>query len=139
MARHEYSEAISNAESALALREALVPPNEIKVASTLAFLSNIYQESGNITHAVDLCTKALIIYERTLPAYSPILAEILYKLGTIQSHSEALADAEHSFERSVKIYRRLFPRGHPDRMPAENELRRIIQLRDKNKENSIKQ
>lgn len=57
----------------------------------------------------------------------------------MQARSEALADAQQSLERSVKIYRKFLPRGHQDRMPAENELRRIIQLRQKNKENSSQQ
>jgi hypothetical protein len=50
-----------------------------------------------------------------------------------------LADAQHSLERSVKIYKKLLPRGRQERVSAENELRRIVQLRQKNKENSVQQ
>jgi tetratricopeptide (TPR) repeat protein len=121
------------------LQENLEPPNETSVAAILALLSNIYQDSDDTTHALELCTKAFIIFERTLPADSPILAELLYNLGTIQSNCEALADAQDSFERSVKIYKKRLPKGHQDRILAENELRRIIELRQKNKENSIQQ
>ncbi|CAF0911025.1 unnamed protein product [Rotaria sp. Silwood1] len=134
--RREYSDAIANAEQALALQEALVPPNETSMATTLTLLSNIYQDSGDSTRALDLCTKALPLFERTVPNDSPILAEFLYKLGTLQSNSEALVDAQRSLERSYKIYRKLLPRGHHDRMSTENELRRVMQLRQKNKQKS---
>jgi tetratricopeptide (TPR) repeat protein len=135
-ARGEHSEATANAEQALAIREALVPSNETSVATTLALLGDIYQDFGDTTHALTLYTKALTIFECTVSAQSPILAETLYKLGRIQSCSEALADAQNSLERSVKIYRKILPKGHQDRTLAENELRRIIQLRQTNKENS---
>ncbi len=136
LARREYSEAIANAEKALALREALVPPNETGVAATLALLGDIYQDFGDINHALTLCTKALAILERNVPANSPVLAKILYNLSILQSHSEELTDAQQSLERSVKIYRKILPKGHQDRVLVENELRRIIELRQKNKENS---
>jgi tetratricopeptide (TPR) repeat protein len=139
LARREHSEAIANAERALALQEALVPPNETSVAMTLALLGNIYEDFGDSTHALVLCTKALILFERTLPANLAILAELLRNLGTIQSRFETLADAQHSLERSVKIYGKVLPRGHQERVSAENELRRIVQLRQKNKENSVQQ
>jgi tetratricopeptide (TPR) repeat protein len=135
-ARREHSEAITNAEKALTLQEALVPPNEICVATTLALLGKIYQDTGDSTHALELCTKALTLFERTVPVYCPILAELVYQIGTIQSSLDALTDAQQSFERSVKIYRRLVPRGHPDRTLAENEYRRVIQLIQTNKQNS---
>jgi tetratricopeptide (TPR) repeat protein len=135
-ARREHSEAITSAERALSLQEALVPPNETSVATTLALLGKIYQDTGDSAHALDLCTKALIIYERTVPVYCPVLAELTYNIGTIQLSLDALTDAQHSFERSVKIYKRLVPRGHPDRTSAENEYRRVIQLIQTNKQNS---
>ncbi|CAF0910435.1 unnamed protein product [Rotaria sordida] len=134
--RHEYSEAIANGERALALQETLIPPNETSIATTLALLGNIYQDSGDSTHAIDLCTKALPLFERTVPNDSLILAELLYKLGIMQSSSGALDDAQRSLEQSYKIYRKLLPRGHQDRMSTENELRRVIQLRQKNKQKS---
>jgi tetratricopeptide (TPR) repeat protein len=131
-ALHEYSEAIANAERALALQEALVPPNEKSVAITLALLSNMYQDSGDTAHALDLCTKALVLFERSVSASSPLLAELLCNLGTIQASTGELSEAQRNLERSVMIYRRLLFREHPDRVSAENELRRIIQLRQKN-------
>jgi tetratricopeptide (TPR) repeat protein len=138
-ALQEYSKAIASAEQALVLREALIPPNETSVAATLALLGNIYQDFGDTVHALDLCTRALILFERNVPADSPMLAELLYNLGIIQSISGALSDAKHSLERSVKIYRKILPKGHQDRVLAENELRNITELRQKNKQNSAQQ
>ncbi|CAF2782598.1 unnamed protein product [Rotaria sp. Silwood2] len=135
-ALHEYSEAIANAERALALQEAFVPVNETTIAATLALLGNIYQDFGDSTHALDLRTKALSLFERTVSNDSPVLAELLYKLGTMQLNAGALVDAQRSLERSYKIYRKFLPRGHQDRMSTENELRRVIQLRQKNKQKS---
>lgn len=138
-ARGEHTEAISNAERALALQEVAVPQNETNVATTLSLLGHIYQDSGDTTRALDVRTRALIIFEGTMPPDSPILAELLYNLGLLQLRSEALADAQKSLDRSVKIYRKILPKVHADRMVAENELRRVVQLRQKNKENSAQQ
>lgn len=137
-ARHEYLEAIDNTQRALTLRESLVPPNETSIAATLAMLGNIYQDNGNNALAIDLCKKALILFERTLSPDSPMVADLLQNLGTMQLSMESLDDACHSFERAIKIYRKFLPQGHPDRITAENEYRRVVHLCQKNKNNSQK-
>jgi tetratricopeptide (TPR) repeat protein len=137
--RREYLEAIDNTQRALAIRESLVPLNEASLGATLAMLGNIYQDSGNIGLALDLCKKALAIFEHTLSADSPIIAELLYTLGTMQLDTELLDDAYHNFERVVKIYKKLLPHGHPDRIAAENDLRRVIHLHQKNMKKLQKQ
>ena len=138
-ARNEHSEAIANTERALALQKAVVPSNENSIAKTLLLLGNIYQDFGDNDHAVDLYQQASIIFERIQRADSPTLAELFYNLGIVQARCEQLADAQSSLERSVKIYRRLWARGYPDRVLAENEYRRVCELRQKNKENSAQQ
>lgn len=101
-------------------------------------MGNIYQDFGDHARAIDLYKQASIIFERTLRADSPILGELFFNLGTVQSHCGELADAQTSLERSVIIYRRLWARGHPDRVAAEEELRRVVQLRQtNNKENFL--
>ncbi|CAF3308764.1 unnamed protein product [Rotaria socialis] len=136
LARREHSEAINNAERALALQEVLVPLNEASIGATLILLGNIYQDSGDNIRALEMCTKALPLLERTVSDGSSILAELFFKLGTMQSSLGALTDAQRSLERSYKIYKRLVPRGHEDRMLAENELRRVLQLRQNSKQKS---
>ena len=129
--RREYPEAIDNTQRALVIRESIVPSNEASVAATLAMLGNIYQDSGNIGLALDLCRKALVLFERTLSADSPIIAELFYSMGTMQLDTDLIDDAYHSFERVVRIYRKILPQGHPDRIAAENDLRRVIHLHQK--------
>lgn len=136
LARREYSEAIVHAERAITLQEAHATSNEASLGMTLALLGNIYQDSGDNTHALESFTKALPILERTMPSDSPILAESLYKLGVMQSNSGALSDAQRTLEKSYKIYRKLVPKGHPDRAATEKEIRRIIKLRQNRKETS---
>lgn len=138
-ARNEYSEAIANTERALALQKAVIPSDENSIAKTLVLLGNIYQDFGDHAHALDLYQQASIIFEQLQRADSPTLAEFFYNLGLVQVRCEALADAEMSLERSVKIYRRLWARGHPDRVLAENEYRRVLELQQKNKDNSAQQ
>lgn len=118
------------------MQEVLIPLNETSIGTTLVLLGNIYQDSGDNTHALEMCTKAFPLLERTVSDDSTILAELLFKLGTMQSSLGALVDAQRSLERSYKIYKRLVPRGHEDRMLAENELRRVLQLRQNNKQKS---
>lgn len=136
---NKHSEAIGNTERALALQKAVVPSDENSIAKTLVLLGNIYQDFGDNAHAIDLYKQASIIFERIQRADSPTLAELFYNLGIVQARCEQLADAQSTLERSVKIYRRLWARGHPDRVLAENEYRRVFELRQKNKENSAQQ
>ncbi|CAF2125877.1 unnamed protein product [Rotaria magnacalcarata] len=135
-ARREHSEAINNAERALALQEVLVPLNETSIGATLILLGNIYQDFGDNIHALEMCTKAFPHLERSVSDDSSTLAELLFKLGTMQSSLGALVDAQRSLERSYKIYKRLVPRGHEDRMLAENELRRVLRLRQNSNQKS---
>jgi len=137
-ARHECTEAIDNAQRALTLRENLVPINEASVAATLAMLGNIYQDYGNSALAIDLCKKALVLFQRTLSPDSPVLAELFYNLGLMELSMEVLDDACHNFEQAVKIYSKILPQGHPDRLAAEHEYRRVVQLYQKKRNNSQK-
>jgi tetratricopeptide (TPR) repeat protein len=127
-ARHEYTEAVNYTQRALILRESLVPVNEASVAATLSILGSIYQDSGNIGLAIDLCKKALVLFERTLSSDSPILADLLCNLGVMQVSMESLEDAYRNFDRAVKIYQKFLPQDHPDRVAAENEYQRIVEL-----------
>jgi tetratricopeptide (TPR) repeat protein len=127
-ARQEYSEAIDNAQRALTLRESLLPRNEASIAATLGMLGNIYQDSGNNALGIELSKKALTTFERTLASDSPILAELLFNMGIMQSNMELYADACNSFERAAKVYRKFLPEGHPDLMAAEDEHQRVAQL-----------
>ncbi len=125
---HEYPEAIDNAQRALAIRENLVPLNEASVAATLAMLSNIYQDSGNSALALDLSKKALVIFQRTLPSNSPILAELFYNVAIMQISMGLFGDACGSFERSIKVYKKFLPEGHPDLLSTEDEYRQVVKL-----------
>jgi tetratricopeptide (TPR) repeat protein len=137
-AHQEYTEAIDNTQRALSIRENLVPPNEASVAATLAMLGNIYQDCGNSALAIDLCKRALVLFQHTLTPDSPVLAELFYNLGVMQLNMELLEDACHSFERAVQIYRKHLPRGHPDRLAAEHDYQRVVQLYHKKRNNSQK-
>jgi tetratricopeptide (TPR) repeat protein len=127
-ARQEYTEAIDNAQRALTIRESLVPSNEASIAATLGVLANIYQDNGNNALGIELSKKALVTFERTLASDSPILAELFFNMGVMQSNMELFPDAYQSFERAVKVYRKFLPEGHPDLVAAEDEQRRVQQL-----------
>ena len=138
-ARQEYQEAIDNAQRALILRQSLIPSNETSVAATYAMLGNIYQDSGNSVLALDLTQKALVLLEKTLSRDSPILAELLLNMGTMQVNIEAFEDACRSLTRAVKLYKRFLPEKHPDRLAAESEYQRVVDLYEKKKKFAEKQ
>lgn len=119
------------------MQKVAASPDENSIANTLVLLGNVYQDFGDHSRAIDLYKQAAVIFERILRADSPILAELFYNLGIVQSRCDALADAQSNLERSVLIYRRLWAKGHPDRVAAENELRRVVQLRPKNMNESV--
>lgn len=134
-ARHEYPEAIDHIQRALVIRESFVPLNKPSVAATIAILASIYQDCGNIALALDLSKKALNLFE-SLPSTDPsILADLHYDLGTMQISTDSFDDAYHSFESAVKIYSKILPQGHPDRVAAEHDLQRVFDLHKKNKIN----
>ncbi|CAF2382775.1 unnamed protein product [Rotaria sp. Silwood2] len=135
-AHQEYPAAIDNVQRALALREHIVPPNKISVAATLAMLGNIYQDCGNVALALDLCKKALVMFESTYSPDPSVLAELHYSLGTMHLSTGSFDDAYLSFENVAKIYRQIFPQGHPDRLAAENDVQQVIMLRHKSKKDS---
>ncbi|CAF4541955.1 unnamed protein product [Rotaria sp. Silwood1] len=135
-ARQEYPEAIDYAQRALALRERIVPPNKVSIAATLAMLGNIYQDCGNIALALDLCKKALAMFESTYLPNPSILAELHYSLGTMQLSAGSLDEAYHNLENVAKVYRQIFPQGHPDRIATENDLQHVITLRQKSNKDS---
>ena len=138
-ARQEYPEAIDNAQRALIIRQSLVPLNEASLAATFAMLGNIYQDSGNSALALDLTQKALSLFEKTLSRDSLIVGELLLSMGTMQISIEAFEDACRSFARAVKTYKRFLPETHPDRLAAESEYERAVQLFEKKKKFAEKQ
>ncbi|CAF5178946.1 unnamed protein product, partial [Rotaria magnacalcarata] len=100
-----------------------------------AILASIYQDCGNIGLAIDLSKKALNRFE-SLPSTDPsILADLHYDLGTMQISTDSFDDAYHSFESAVKIYNKILPQGHPDRVAAEHDLQRVVDLHKKKKTN----
>ncbi|CAF1612815.1 unnamed protein product [Rotaria magnacalcarata] len=134
-ALHEYPEAIDHVQRALTIRESFVPPNKPSIAATIAILASIYQDCGNIGLAIDLSKKALNRFE-SLPSTDPsILADLHYDLGTMQISTDSFDDAYHSFESAVKIYNKILPQGHPDRVAAEHDLQRVVDLHKKKKTN----
>lgn len=137
-ARREYPEAIDYAQRALQLRENLIPSNDASVAATLGMLGNIYQDCGNIALALELCKRSFRMFERTLSPDSPILAELLCNLGTMQLSMEFLADACRSFERAVGIYKKCLPQGHSDLVAAEKDHQETLRLYQKKKKESQK-
>lgn len=138
-ARQEYPEAIDNAQRALIIRQSLVPLNEASLAATFAMLGNIYQDSGNSALGLDVTQKALALFEKTMSRDSLVLGELLLNMGTMQISIDAFDDACRSFARAVKTYKRFLPEKHPDRLAAESEYERAIQLYEKKKNFAEKQ
>ncbi|CAF0972875.1 unnamed protein product [Rotaria sordida] len=138
-ARRDFEQAIDAIQRALTLQETVQPVNEVNIGSTLATLGSIYQDSGKHRQALDMCKQALAIFERNLPADSHVIAELLEDMGAIQLDLRALDDAKQSFERVVDIYAKILPQRHPDRVPAEVDLERVVRLIQKKKNKLKKQ
>jgi tetratricopeptide (TPR) repeat protein len=133
--RRNLSEALDNAERALALHQSQVPINEANLAMNYAILANIYHDFGDDVQALELCTQALSILERSESANSLQMASVLNNLGAIQLSLGAISEARNNFDRAFNISAQTLPHRHPKSITMEDNLRFITQIQQSKKDN----
>ncbi len=76
-------ETLSVAQRAVAINEAAVGPHDVRLADSLAELSNVYQERGEFAEARPLLERALAIYEASVGPNDSSVADVHTNLGIL--------------------------------------------------------
>lgn len=101
--RGEYAAAEPLCARALTIREALLEPDHLDIASTLNTLANIYDEEGRYAEAASLHERALAIREKALGPHDPAVGITLHNLAGDYSHQGRYAEAEALHKRALAI------------------------------------
>jgi CHAT domain-containing protein len=118
----KYSEAISLAQRALALREKELGPNHRDVARSLNDLAVLYLRRLRYADAEPLYKRSLAISEKTLGPDHPNVAVVLSGLANIYQAEGHYADAEPLYKRLLAIREKTLGLDHPDVAQSLNSL-----------------
>lgn len=108
------------------------PPIYEDIAAGLAVLANIYHDCGDDIRALELVKEAVAIFERCSSPESVLLVSTLNNMATIQVSAGLINDAILTFIRALQICERTVPEGHPRRIAANNNIRRVILMHEQN-------
>lgn len=132
------SEALENAQQALVLNESIESGNEANLAMNLAVLGNIHYRAGDNNRALEYAQRAVRILECYATSESPTLVAALNNIAAIQMKLRLLTDAEHNFDKALKICEKNLPEGHPKRVVIEKNILRNKTIIKKYTENGNK-
>ncbi len=118
----KYAEAISQAERALPLREAVLGGTHLEVATTLNLLGELYRLKGELARAEPLYERGLAIREAALGKDHVLVAEIVSNLGVLYYSQGAYARAEPLIERALAIREAALGKNHPQVADSLNNL-----------------
>lgn len=108
-----YDEAIPLAERALELRDRILGPNALDVASSLNALADLCRFKAKHVRAVALHLRALAIRETRLGSEHPAVAESLHNLAIVYALAEDYARAESLNLRALAIREKVLGPDHP--------------------------
>ena len=131
------SEALDYAQQALTINESITSDNDLNIAINLGIIVNIHHGLGKLDEALIVARRALTLLERCATSDSLNLARLLNNIGAIQLTAGVLSDARHSLDRSLKIYEKILPEGHPTRTALETTIRQIDQVEKDQMNDSI--
>jgi tetratricopeptide (TPR) repeat protein len=99
----KYSEAIPPAKRALEIRAKLLPPNDVRVSTSLTSLGKIYAANRDYKLAREVFQHLLDIQEKQFGPENLRLAETLEWLGMLQFQAENSREAEAAYKRALAI------------------------------------
>ncbi|MDC0714217.1 tetratricopeptide repeat protein [Stigmatella sp. ncwal1] len=108
-----YSEAFTQAEQALSLRETILGGSHPDVASCLNLVGNIYRRKGVLATAEPLFQRALDIREASLGKNHPAVADSLNDFALLYSDKGLYDRAEPLFQRALDIREASLGKDHP--------------------------
>jgi CHAT domain-containing protein/Tfp pilus assembly protein PilF len=98
-----YAEAVPLAEHALAIREKVLGPEDVEVATSLTIRAALYRAMGDDARAAPLLERALAIREKGLGKLHPDLAVALTNLAALYRDNGNYALAGPLFQRALTI------------------------------------
>ncbi|MDC0710003.1 tetratricopeptide repeat protein [Stigmatella sp. ncwal1] len=121
----KFSEALTRAEQALALREAVLGDAHPDVASCLFLLGELYRQQADLARAEPLLQRALAIREAVLDSSHPDVAQSLNGLALIYTDRGLYSQAEPLLQRALAIREAVLSSNHPDIAGTLNNLARL--------------
>ena len=109
----DYWTAVDVARRVLALDEARLPAEDVRLGTDLNNLALFYQDTGRYAEAEPLYARALAIGEKTLGPEHPDLAARLNNLASLYQATGRYGEAEPLFQRALAIYEKALGRDHP--------------------------
>jgi CHAT domain-containing protein/tetratricopeptide (TPR) repeat protein len=120
-----YEEAVSPAESALAIREKVLGLDHPSVANSLNDLGDLCYVRGDYGRAESLLSRALAIREKALGPNHPMVATSLSNLALLYKKKGEYERADPLFRRALMIY---FKAGGPQDQAATEVINQIASL-----------
>ncbi len=118
----KYAEAVTLAERALALREAVLGGTHLEVASCLNLLGNVHRRQANYDRAEPLLQRGLAIREAALGRNHLDVASSLHNLGNVYLLQGLYGRAERLHLRALAIREAALGKNHLDVTPSLNNL-----------------
>ncbi len=98
-----YTQALTDLQRALSLKEVALPPHHPDLAETLATMTNVENEIGDHRAALAAADRAVSIYAKAFGEGSPMLARPLGNRGETLEMLGRHADAERDLRRAVEL------------------------------------
>ncbi|MGH9842915.1 MAG: tetratricopeptide repeat protein [Blastocatellia bacterium] len=118
----KYDEALPLAERALEIREKMLGPEHIDVATSLNNLAELYRGKGDFAKAGPLYQRALAIREKAFGPDHPNVAVSLSNLAELYRNKNDFAKAEPLHQRALAIREKALGPDHPNVAASLNNL-----------------
>ncbi len=109
-----FSEALTRAQHALALREAALGGTHPDVAHCLHLVGELYRQQGDLAQAESVLQRALAIREAAPGNNSLDIASSLQSLGSLYRTQGLFSQAESLFQRVIALREKALGKDHPD-------------------------
>jgi CHAT domain-containing protein/Flp pilus assembly protein TadD len=124
----KYAEAISLVQQVLAIREKVLGPDHLDVATVLNGLGGLYEDVGRFAEAEPLYKRSLVIREKALGPDHPdhfLVARSLNSLANLYERQGRYAEAEPLNQRALAIFEKTLG---PDNFEVESSLNNLAVL-----------
>ena len=112
--RARYKEALPLLEGGLAMREALLGPDDLDVATSLNSLGELFYRQGQYPQTLPLFQRALTIREQVLGVENPDTAYSMNNLGLLYYKQGQYAEALPFLQQALAIREQVLEPTHPE-------------------------
>ncbi len=124
--RGDYEEAERLYESAIARMERATNGDSAAFASELMGLGQVYQFQDRLEDA-EASFRTVLRLTRDEGREVPFVAQALHNLGVVLAAQERHAESQETHEEALAVWRRLFPRGHPEIARSYEAIARVVE------------